>query len=92
MKKYLTQRYKWMENYIAFRADRTSGRKSGCAIIFIKATKAVDAEQLIAKSNSYVEYQLMHMQKTALLLLMCTVLQTALQKNLPAPWVNYEQN
>ena len=29
----------------------------------IKATEAVDAEQLIAKSNSYVEYQLIHMKK-----------------------------
>ena len=26
-------------------------------------TKAVDAEQLIAKSNSHVEYQLIHRQK-----------------------------
>ena len=26
-------------------------------------TEAVDAEQLIAKSNSYVEYQLIHMKK-----------------------------
>ena len=27
------------------------------------ATEAVDAEQLLAKSNSYVEYQLIHMKK-----------------------------
>ena len=47
-----------MKNYIGFRADRTLGRKNGGVITNIKATKAVDAEQLIAKSNSYVEYQL----------------------------------
>ena len=47
-----------MKNYIGFRADRTLGRKNGGVIIYIKATEAVDAEQLIAKSNSYVEYQL----------------------------------
>ena len=57
MKKYLTQRY------IGFRADRTIGRKNGGVITYIKATEAVDAEQLIAISNSYVEYQLIHMQK-----------------------------
>ena len=50
-----------MKNYIGFRADRTLGRKSGGVITNIKATEAVDAEQLIAKSNSYVEYQLIHM-------------------------------
>ena len=32
-------------------------------ITYIKATEVVDAEQLIAKSNLYVEYQLIHMQK-----------------------------
>ena len=32
-------------------------------ITYIKATEAVDAEQLIAKSNSYVEYQLIHTKK-----------------------------
>ena len=52
-----------MNNYIGFRADRTLGRKNGGLIIYIKATEAVDAEQLIAKSNSYVEYQLIHMKK-----------------------------
>ena len=45
-----------MKNYIGFRADRTLGRKNGGVITYIKATKAVDVEQLIAKSNSYVEY------------------------------------
>ena len=52
-----------MKNYIGFCADRTLGRKNGGVITYIKATEAVDAEQLIAKSNSYVEYQLIHMQK-----------------------------
>ena len=52
-----------MKNYIGFRADRTLGRKNGGVITYIKATKAVDAEQLIAKSNLYVEYQLIHMKK-----------------------------
>ena len=53
-----------MKNYIGFRADRTLGRKNRGVITYIKATEAVDAEQLIATSNSYVEYQLMHMKKT----------------------------
>ena len=52
-----------MKNYIGFRADRTLGRKNGGLITYIKATEAVDAEQLIAKSNLYVEYQLIHMKK-----------------------------
>ena len=52
-----------MRIYIGFRADRTLGRKNGGVITYIKATKAVDAEQLIAKSNSCVEYQLIHMKK-----------------------------
>ena len=52
-----------MKNYIGFRADRTLGRKNWSVITYIKATEAVDAEQLIVKSNSYVEYQLTHMQK-----------------------------
>ena len=65
-----------MKNYIGFRADRTLGRKNGGVITYIKSTDAVDAEQLIAKSNSYVEYQLIHMKNAILLLLMCTVLQT----------------
>ena len=52
-----------IKNYIGFRADRTLGRKNGGVITYIKATEAVDAEQLIAKSNSYVEYQLIHIQK-----------------------------
>ena len=40
-----------MKNYIGFRADRTSGRKGGGVITNNKAREAVDAEQLIAKSN-----------------------------------------
>ena len=47
-----------MKNYIGFRVDRTLGRKNGGVIIYIKATEAFDAEQLIANSNTYVEYQL----------------------------------
>ena len=49
-----------MKNYIGFRADRTLGRKNGGVITYIKATEAVDAEQLIAKYDSYVEYQLIY--------------------------------
>ena len=52
-----------MENYIGFRADRTLGRKNGGVITYIKATGAVYAEQPIAKCNSYVEYQLIHIKK-----------------------------
>ena len=52
-----------MKNYTGFRADQTLGRKNRGVITYIKATEAVDAEQLIAKSNSYVEYQLICMQK-----------------------------
>ena len=53
-----------MKNYIGFRADQTLGRKNWGVIIQLhQSDKAVDAEQLIAKSNSYVEYQLIHMQK-----------------------------
>ena len=52
-----------MKNCIGFRADRTLGRKNGGVITYIKATEAVDAEQLITKSNSYVEFQLIHMKK-----------------------------
>ena len=52
-----------MKNYIGFRADRTLGRKNWGVIIYIKATEAVDVEQLIAKYNTYVEYQLIHVQK-----------------------------
>ena len=52
-----------MKNYIGFRADRTLGRKNRGVITYINATKAVDTEQLIAKSNSYVEYQLILMKK-----------------------------
>ena len=40
-----------MKIYIGFRADRTLGRKNGGVITYIKATTAVDAEQLIVKSN-----------------------------------------
>ena len=52
-----------IQNYIGFRVDQTLGRKKRGVIIYIKATEAVDAEQLIAKYNSYVEYQLIHMKK-----------------------------
>ena len=52
-----------MKNNIEFRADRTLGRKNGGVITYIKAPEAVDVEQLIAKSNSYVECQLIRMQK-----------------------------
>ena len=58
-----------MKNYIGFRVDRTLGRKIGGVIIYIKATEAVDAEQLIAKSNSYVEYQLIHMKKRNIIII-----------------------
>ena len=51
-----------MKNYIGFRADRTLS-KNGGVITYIKSTEAVDVEQPIAKSNSYIEYQLIHMQK-----------------------------
>ena len=52
-----------MKNYLGFRADQTVGKKNAAVITYIKVTVAVDAEQLIAKSCSYVEYQLIHMQK-----------------------------
>ena len=52
-----------MKNQIGFRADRTLGGKNGGVITYIKVTEAVDAEQLITKSNSYAEYQLIHMIK-----------------------------
>ena len=52
-----------MENCFGFRADRTVGRKNWGVITYIKATETVDAEQLLAKSNSYVEYQLKRMKK-----------------------------
>ena len=73
-----------MKNYIGFSADRTLGRKNGSVITYIKETKAVDAEQLIAKYNSYVEYQLIHMQKRNILL-MCTVLQTDTTEKFVSP-------
>ena len=73
-----------MKNYIGFRADLTLGRKNWC-VIYIKVTEAVEAEQLSANSNSFIEYQLTHVHKCNMLLLMCTVLQTAQQKNLSAP-------
>ena len=41
-----------MKNYIGFRAHRSLGMKNGGVITYIKATEALDAEQLIAKSNS----------------------------------------
>ena len=39
------------------------GRKNGGVITYIEATGTVDAEQPITKSNSYVEYQLIHIEK-----------------------------
>ena len=38
-------------------------------ITYIKGTEAVDAEQLIAKCNSYVEYQLIHMKKCNIIII-----------------------
>ena len=60
-----------MKNYIGFRADRTIGRKNWGVItyMYIKATEAVDAEQLIAISNSCVEYQLIHMKKSNIVII-----------------------
>ena len=58
-----------MKNYVGFRADRTLGRKNEGVITYIKATEAVDAEQLIAKSNSCVEYQLIHMKKSNIVII-----------------------
>ena len=52
-----------MKNYIGFRADRTLGRKNGRVITYITAAEAVDAEQLIAKCNSYVVCRLISMKK-----------------------------
>ena len=43
-----------------------SVKKWGCNT-YIKATEAVDAELLIAKSNSYVEYQLIHMHNIVII-------------------------
>ena len=80
-----------MKNYIGSRADRTMGRKNGGVITYIKATEAVDAEQLIAKSNSYVEYQLIHMQKRNIVVIN-VYRQTAQQKKLSSPWMYSEQN
>ena len=37
-----------LKNYIGFCADQTLDRKNGGVITYIKATEAVDAEQLIA--------------------------------------------
>ena len=51
-----------MKNYFRFREDLTLGRKNR-GIIITKATEAVVAEQLIAKSNSCVEYKMIHMKK-----------------------------
>ena len=60
MKKYLTQRYKWR---IALDFVQIERRKNMFIITNIKESEAVDAEQLIAKSNSYVEYQLIQIKK-----------------------------
>ena len=74
-----------MKNYIGFRAYGTLCLKNGGVITNIKATKAVDAEQLIEKSNSHVEYQLIHMKKCNIVIINVYSLQTAQQKNLAAP-------
>ena len=58
-----------MKNYIVFRAYRTLGWKNGGAITYIKATEAFDAEQLIEKSNWYVEYQLKYMHKNNIVII-----------------------
>ena len=57
------------KNYIGFHADRTLGRKNGGVITSIKATEAVDAEQLVAKSNTYVGYQLIHMNLSTIVII-----------------------
>ena len=57
-----------MKNCIGFRADRTLDRKHGGVITYIKAAEAVDAEQLIAKSNSYVEYQLIRIKRNIVII------------------------
>ena len=71
-----------MKNYIGFHADRTVGRKIGGVITYITATEALDAEQQVAKSNSFVEYQHIHILKRGIFIIMCPVIQTALHKNL----------
>ena len=55
-------------------------------ITYIKATEAVDAEQLIAKFNSYFEYQLIHTKKSSIVII--NVYRPPQQKNLAAPWMN----
>ena len=83
-----------MKNYIGFRADRTLSRKNNGVINYIKATEAVDAEQLIAKNLTHIlNTNSFILKKTILLLLICTVIQTVLQKNLlPLEWINNETN
>ena len=61
MKKYLLRDTNEELHWISCRLNL--GRKNGGVITDIKATEAVDSEQLIAKSNSYVEYQPIHMNK-----------------------------
>ena len=58
-----------MKYYFEFLADRTLGRKNGGVITYIKATEAVDGEQLMVKSNSYVEDQFIHMQKRTIVII-----------------------
>ena len=60
------KKYTWLNTNIELHrisCDRTLGRKNGGVITYITATEELDAEQLIAKSNSYVKYQLILMQK-----------------------------
>ena len=52
---------------------------------YTKATEAVDAEQLIVKSNSYVEYQLIHMQKRNVVIINVYSPPDCPTKNLAAP-------
>ena len=55
-------------NYIGFPAGPTLGGKTCSVITYIKATEAHDAEQIIAKSTSCVEHQLIQMRKCNLVI------------------------
>ena len=79
-----------MKNYIGFRSDQTLGRKNGGVIIYIKETEAVDAERLIAKSNSYVEYHQIHMQKCNIIIIYVFLHSCRLPTRLP--WINNKIN
>ena len=77
-----------MKNYVEFRADRTLGRKNRVVITCIKATGAVSAEQLIANLTHMLNTNSYTCKNAILLLLTCTVLQTAQQENLSAHSMN----